>query len=40
MARGDVDVVSLISRRMSLDDGPAILRAAAQPEVIKVLVEI
>ena len=40
LARGEVDVVSLISRRMSLDDGPAILRAAAQPDVIKVLVEM
>ncbi|MAX23433.1 MAG: alcohol dehydrogenase [Phycisphaeraceae bacterium] len=34
-----VDVVSLISRRMKLSDGPDILRAAKQPGVIKVLVE-
>jgi threonine dehydrogenase-like Zn-dependent dehydrogenase len=34
-----VDVVSLISRRMKLDDGPALLKAAAAPDVIKVLLE-
>ncbi|MHC4415168.1 MAG: alcohol dehydrogenase catalytic domain-containing protein [Planctomycetota bacterium] len=39
LARGEVDVVSLISRRMRLNDGPAVLQAAAQPGVIKVLVE-
>ena len=38
LARREVDVVSLISRRMKLDDGAAILRANAQPGVIKVLV--
>ncbi len=36
---GTVDVISLISRRMKLSDGPDILRAAKQPGVIKVLVE-
>jgi threonine dehydrogenase-like Zn-dependent dehydrogenase len=36
---GSVDVISLISRRMKLSDGPDILRAAKQPGVIKVLVE-
>ncbi len=40
LGRGDVDVVSLISRRMSLNDGPALLAAAAQPGVLRVLVEI
>src|SRR5690606_18029360 len=30
LAAGEVDVVSLISRRMSLADGAALLRAAAQ----------
>ncbi len=40
LARGAVDVVSLISKRMKLDDGPAVLQAAAQPGVIKVLVNI
>ena len=40
IARGDVDVVSLISKRMSLNEGPALLRSAAQPEVIKLLVEM
>ncbi len=40
LARGDVDVVSLISRRLSLNEGPALLQAAAQPGVIKVLVEM
>lgn len=39
LARREIDVVSLISKRMSLGDGPALLKAAAQPEVIKVLVE-
>lgn len=38
--RLDVDVVSLIARRMRLDDGPAILEAAASPGVLKVVVEI
>jgi len=37
---GEVDVVSLISRRMNLDDGPDVLAAAAQPGVIKVLVNV
>lgn len=36
--QGRVDVVSLITRRMRLDDGPAILRAAGSPESIRVLV--
>jgi threonine dehydrogenase-like Zn-dependent dehydrogenase len=40
IARGDVDVVSLISRRMKLSDGPSILRTAAQPGVIRVLVDM
>lgn len=39
MSRREIDVVSLISRRMSLNDGASILRAAAQPGIIKVLVE-
>jgi len=39
LARREIDVVSLISKRMSLSDGPALLKAAAQPEVIKVLVD-
>jgi threonine dehydrogenase-like Zn-dependent dehydrogenase len=34
-----VDVVSLISRRMKLSDGPEVLKAAARPDVIKVLLE-
>jgi threonine dehydrogenase-like Zn-dependent dehydrogenase len=40
LARGEVDVISLISRRMKLSDGPKILRAAAEPGVLKVLVTI
>lgn len=36
--QGQVDVVSLITRRMRLDEGPAILRAASSPESICVLV--
>jgi len=38
--RGEVDVLSLISRRMRLDDGAEILRAADRPETIKVLVDV
>ena len=38
LARREVDVVSLISKRMSLNDGPAVLQVAASPGVIKVLV--
>ena len=38
--RGDVDVVSLIGKRMKLDDGPAVLHAAARPGMLKVLVDI
>ncbi len=38
LARREVDVVSLISKRMSLNDGPAVLQVAARPGVIKVLV--
>ncbi len=39
LAQGAVDVVSLISKRMSLASGPAIVQAAGQPGVIKVLVD-
>lgn len=39
LLRREVDVVSLISRRMKLSDGPAILKTAAQPGMTKVLVE-
>lgn len=35
-----VDVVSLISRRKSLSDGPALLQAAAQPGIMKIIVDI
>ena len=38
--REQVDVISLISRRMSLDEGPAILSAAAHAGVIRVLVDV
>jgi threonine dehydrogenase-like Zn-dependent dehydrogenase len=34
-----VDVLSLISRRMKLDDGADLLKTAASPDVIKVLFE-
>ncbi|MEM7230163.1 MAG: alcohol dehydrogenase catalytic domain-containing protein [Planctomycetota bacterium] len=37
--RLEVDVVSLIGRRMRLDDGPALLDAAAEPGAMKVLVD-
>jgi len=33
-----IDVLSLITRRMKLADGPAILTAADQPDVLKVLI--
>jgi len=39
LSKDEVDVVSLISRRMKLSDGPNFLKAANQPGVIKVLVE-
>jgi threonine dehydrogenase-like Zn-dependent dehydrogenase len=39
IARREVDVVSLISKRMSLSDGPALLKAASQMDVIRLLVE-
>lgn len=40
LARGEVQVLSLISRRMNLDDGPEILQAAARPGTLKVLVKV
>lgn len=39
IAREEIDVVSLISRRMKLDDGEAIMRQAARPETLRVLVD-
>ena len=39
LAQEKVDVVSLISRRMRLADGPEALKTAAQGEVLKVLLE-
>ena len=40
LKREEVDVVSLIGRRMTLADGPAIVGAAQQPGMLKVLVEL
>ena len=40
LEREEVDVVSLIGRRMTLADGPAIVGAAQQPGMLKVLVEL
>jgi threonine dehydrogenase-like Zn-dependent dehydrogenase len=40
LSRAEVDVVSLISKRMNLSDGAALIRTAAQPGVIKVLVDV
>jgi len=40
IARGHIDVVSLIGKRMTLNDGPALLQTAAQPGMLKVLVDI
>lgn len=39
LARADVDTVPLITRRARLADGVAALRAAAEPDQIKVLLE-
>lgn len=39
LSREAVDVVSLITRRMKLSDGPAVLEQAGRPGVIKVLIE-
>ena len=39
LAARRVDVRSMISRRMRLGDGPAVLDAAAEPGVLKVIVE-
>ena len=40
LAGGSVDVLSLIGRRMKLDDGVEALRVARQPDTIKVLLEV
>lgn len=40
IARGAVDVVSLIGKRMSLNDGAALLDNAARPGMLKVLVDV
>jgi threonine dehydrogenase-like Zn-dependent dehydrogenase len=40
LTRGEIDVVSLISKRLRLSDGVKILQAAAAPGVLKVLVAI
>jgi threonine dehydrogenase-like Zn-dependent dehydrogenase len=40
LERGMVDVESMISRRMRLDDGRAVLYAAGEPGVLKVLVDV
>lgn len=39
LAEGRIDVLSLISRRMKLDEGVDAFRVARQPEAIKVLLE-
>jgi alcohol dehydrogenase len=39
MARAEIDVVSLITRRTKLSDGVEALRTAAQPEQIRVLMD-
>lgn len=39
LARGAVDVEPMISRQMKLGDGPRIIETAAEPGVLKVLVE-
>lgn len=40
LEREEVDVISLIGRRMTINDGPAIVSAAQQPGMLKVLVEL
>ncbi|XAL99802.1 alcohol dehydrogenase catalytic domain-containing protein [Phycisphaeraceae bacterium D3-23] len=40
LSAGDVDVVSLISRRMKLADGAGVLEAAAKPGALAVLMEV
>ncbi|MEM9414269.1 MAG: alcohol dehydrogenase catalytic domain-containing protein [Planctomycetota bacterium] len=40
LSAGEVDVVSLISRRMKLADGAGLLEAARKPGVLKVLLEV
>jgi threonine dehydrogenase-like Zn-dependent dehydrogenase len=40
IAHDAVDVVSLIGKRMTLNDGAAVLQAAARPAMLKVLVDV
>lgn len=40
LASGRVEVAAMVSRRMRLDDGPRALEAAAEPGVLKVLLEV
>lgn len=40
IATDAVDVVSLIGRRTTLNDGPVLLQTAAQPGMLKVLVDV
>ena len=40
LERGIVDVESMISRRMRLGDGDAVIAAASEPGVLKVLVDV
>ncbi len=40
LARKQIDVTSLITRQMSLEEGPSALELAGQPEAIKVLLRI
>jgi threonine dehydrogenase-like Zn-dependent dehydrogenase len=40
LARAEIDVLPLITKRLKLADGPAILAAAASPDQIRIIVEI
>lgn len=40
LQRGEIDVISLITRRMKLDEGAAILKMAARPDSVAVVVDI
>jgi threonine dehydrogenase-like Zn-dependent dehydrogenase len=39
IARGEVDVLSLIGKRMTLDAGPAIVEVASRPGALQILVD-
>jgi hypothetical protein len=40
LLRREVDVLSLLGRRTRLDEGASLLRAAADPDALQVLVDV